>query len=347
MRCTPTLLTTLIIAIALLAPLVVNAQSATDEITCPTPNYRTDERPDRSGTPTEVLFGTRIADLLEINDVDQTITIDVAIRLRWKDSRLAGLEGCKLSIRDIWFPALMMKNSGRMFSRWPETASVGKDGNITYLQRISGTFSSYHDLTNFPFDGQDITLRIFPLEWRASKVVFRIDDQFSGMEPLLNISDWEITGVDTKLVEERFEVFDQVRSGYLLTISAERHVGHYFWKIMFPISMITFMSWSVFWLNPAQFGTQLGLSATSVLTLVAFIFATTNMLPRLGYVTILDSYILAATLFVFVAFLQSLLTGALASIGQIAFALRIDLISRFVFPLAFIAFCIKFYADTQ
>ncbi|MGI9390861.1 MAG: hypothetical protein ACR2O1_12450 [Boseongicola sp.] len=329
----------------LLAPLVVNAQSVTDELACPAPNYRTDERPNSSGPATEVLFGAIVADLLEINDVDQTIKIDLAVRAKWKDPRLARWAGCKLSIRDIWFPSMMMLNSGRMFSRWPETVSVEKGGEITYLQRVSGTFSSYHSLTDFPFDKQAITLRMYPLEWRSSKVAYRIDETFSGMAPILNISDWEITGTSTKTVETHFEIFDQVRSGYWLTISAERQVSHYIWKIMFPIALIIFMSWCVFWINPSQFGTQLGLSATSMLTMVAFIFATTNLLPRLGYFTMLDRYIAGATIFVFAALLQSLFTGYLASRERTALALRIDFVSRYVFPLAFIVFCAKFYID--
>ena len=114
---------------------------------------------------------------------------------------------------------------------------------------------------------------------------------------------------------------------------------------MLPIALIVVMSWSVFWIAPKEFGTQMGLSATSVLTMIAFIFATTSLLPRLGYFTMLDRYIAGATVFVFVALLQSLITGYIASTGRVAFASRIDFVSRFVFPMAFVVLCSLFYAD--
>lgn len=61
------------------------------------------------------------------------------------------------------------------------------------------------------------------------------------------------------------------------------------------------MSWSPLWIDTKQIWTRIRLSATSVLTIVAFIFTTTNLLPRLGYFTTLDSYIAGATFFVFMA----------------------------------------------
>lgn len=322
--------------IMLLVPLPARAQPVGPANGCAPPNYRLDVRPDTHGPPTKIDFGLRVIDIREINDVDQTITLDMAVRMRWTDPRLAAWEGCKLSIRDIWFPELALKNSGRIFVRWPDTVSVEKGGEITYLQRVSGTFASYHKLADFPFDSQIISLWVYPLEWSINKVVFRIDETFTGIAKLLNISDWEITGVIANLLEERIDGLEQPRSGYQLQISAERYLSYYIWKIMIPIALIVVMSWSVFWIHPTAFGTQIGLSATSVLTMVAFIFATTNLLPRLGYFTMLDKYIAGATVMVFVALLQSLITGFVAAKGRETLANRIDIVSRFLFPLAFV-----------
>ncbi|MFQ6024854.1 MAG: hypothetical protein ACE5NW_19265, partial [Acidiferrobacterales bacterium] len=97
------------------------------------------------------------------------------------------------------------------------------------------------------------------------------------------------------------------------------------------------MSWTVFWINPAQFGPQIGLSAMSMLTLIAFQFATTNMVPELGYFTTLDEFIAGSTVLVFLALVQSLTTSYLVSQERKLLALRIDRVSRFVFPLVFAA----------
>ena len=338
MRATLNVLVACLLAVFAIGPAV--AQSP-----CAPPGYRIDVRPDPSGPATVVSLGMRVVDLLEINDVNQTISVDIAFRMSWTDDRLAGWEGCKLSVNDIWFPNLIMKNSGRMFERWPSNVSVGKGGQVTYMQRVSGTFASYHTLASFPFDTQIIKLQFYPLDWSIGKLVFQVDESFTGISTLLNISDWQINGVEAVLTEGDIDAFDQTRAGFELDISAQRHLSFYVWKILFPIALIVIMSWSVFWIDPAQFGTQIGLSATSVLTMVAFIFATTNMLPRLGYFTLLDRYIAWATVFVFAALLVSLITGYLCSRNQAVLAHRVDLVSRFAFPVLFALFCVKFLFD--
>ena len=93
----------------------------------------------------------------------------------------------------------------------------------------------------------------------------------------------------------------------------------------------------IFWIDPAKFGPQIGLSATSMLTMIAFIFATTNMLPALGYFTILDLFITASTILIFLAMVVSITTSYLISSERAELATRIDGVCRFVFPLAFVS----------
>lgn len=307
---------------------------------CTPPGYRTDIRPDHKGPPTEVTLGIRMADLSEINDVNQTITVDFAVRRQWVDTRLIGWEGCRLATSDIWFPELALKNSGRMFERWPKTVSIEEGGKVTFQQRLSGTFSSYQQFDNYPFDRQEIALRFFLLNWTSEKVKLVKDPVFTGMSDLLNISDWQITGVETHIEAERLEATESVHDWLIFKVKAERYLDYYIWKILVPIALIVAMSWCVFWIDPSHFGSQIGFSATAVLTIIAFIFATTNLLPRLGYFTLLDKFIAGATVSVFLALLQSLTTGYLVSRDQKVAARRIDLASRIMFPVSFAIFCL-------
>ncbi|MEP2027314.1 MAG: hypothetical protein ABJI96_01250 [Paracoccaceae bacterium] len=331
----------LIAAFAL--PVPASAQETTPENPCGPPTYRTEVRPNSSEQPTVVSMGMRLLDLTEINDVDQTISVDFAVKMQWVDSRLASFGGCNLPIDQVWFPEMTMKNSGRMFERWPQAVNVEEGGAVTYLQRISGTFSSYHNLAEFPFDSQSTQLRFSPLHWSDKELILRADAEFTGMEPILNISDWSVNSVEATEYIQRVEALEQDRAGYELTISAKRDVGFYIWKIIIPIALIVAMSWFVFWIDPMHFGAQIGLSATSFLTMVAFIFATTNMLPKLGYVTTLDLYITGATGFVFLAMLQSLCSGFLSAQGHKGFANKLDFFCRIVFPLIFLLFCLVIF----
>ena len=61
------------------------------------------------------------------------------------------------------------------------------------------------------------------------------------------------------------------------------------------------------------------------------------VVPKLGYFTALDHFIIGSTLLVFLALIQSLTTSYLVSIDQVKWATLGDRICRFVFPLVFAA----------
>lgn len=315
-----------------------------DEPVCAPPNIPTDVRPEPHSDATEVTVGMRVFDITEINDVNQTITIDLAFGMQWVDPRLADKAGCKLDASDIWFPEIMIMNSGRIFTRWAEVVTVSEGGQVDYIQRMSGTLAGYQNLQDFPFDHQEISVRTIALDWSSEKLKFIGDQQFTGISYPLNISDWSIRGVTGTVDEFFISAVNQERSAFVLTVSADRHTSYYIWKVFMPITLIVIMSWCPFWIKPTEFGTQLGLSASSVLTMVAFIFATTSMMPVLGYFTFMDAYIAICTVFVFSGLLQSLLSGYVASKGRVTTAGRIDFASRFIFPLAFFAIVYTLYS---
>jgi hypothetical protein len=302
---------------------------------CTVPAMRTDLRPGEGGPPTEVLAGIRMVDLTGIDDVSQTLTGDFAVFQSWTDPRLAGLQGCEVPLSAIWTPSLVFVNSGRLFKVLKEEADIGPGGTVVYVQRYYGTMATYHNLRRFPFDDQTFVVTIVSLEDGEDEVVLSVNERATGRRDRLNISDWTVTGVEAEIRRQHIEATGKDASAYDFRISAHRQRQFYIWKIIVPLCLIVFMSWTVLWVNPAQFGPQIGLSATSMLTLIAFQFATTSMVPKLGYFTTLDEFTTGATIIVFLALVQSLTTSYLVSQEREALALRIDRLSRYVFPAVF------------
>ena len=303
---------------------------------CQAPNIRTHIRPNAGGQPIQVTVGTYIFDLMEINDVGQYLTGDFGVVLNWVDPRLSQLEGCEIQTDNIWSPGLVFLNSGRKFTSRPKEVGIGPGGQVTYLQRYSGTFATYHILSDFPFDKQTFRISLLSFEWPEKDVQLVVDEKVTGQRKRLNISDWTIKGVEATIDRRYNPGSERFNSRYDFDISAERIKAYYLWKIILPLCLIVAMSWCVFWINPAQYGPQIGLSATSMLTLIAFIFATTNMVPRLGYLTLLDRFIVFSTILVFLALAESLTTVYLVSKEKKELAMRVDFISRFIFPLVFV-----------
>jgi hypothetical protein len=72
-----------------------------------------------------------------------------------------------------------------------------------------------------------------------------------------------------------------------------------------------------------------------MLILIAFLFATTNMVPRLGSLTTFDRFLICCLALVFLALAESLITCYLVEHDGLERAKRLDHVSRIVFPAAF------------
>ena len=305
---------------------------------CPTIGIRTDERPDPEGQPTEVAVAIFMVDLTKVDDVAQSLTADLLVIQAWTDPRLADLEGCQLPMTRIWHPQLDFLNSGRMEpkrSAEADQVEVGPGGSVVHQQRYYGSLASYHSLRDFPFDEQHFRISLLSPEYAEDEVLLVVNEAQTGKRDLLNISDWKVDSIGAEIGTYLTETIGRPLSTYEYRIAARRHVGFYIWKVIVPLILIVAMSWTVFWVSPAQFGPQIGLSATAMLTLIAFQFALVSVLPKLAYFTILDSFILGSTILVFLALVEAVAASFLVSKERTKTALRMDKISRWVFPFAF------------
>jgi len=88
-----------------------------------------------------------------------------------------------------------------------------------------------------------------------------------------------------------------------------------------------------FWIEP-NLEARMGLSATSVLTLIAFRFAMSQMVPPLPYLTRLDAFVLSATLLVFLALAGVAAMSYLSEAGRKRAAERLRNFARAFFPAA-------------
>src|SRR5262245_35546978 len=79
---------------------------------CPDPAAYSLERPDAAAGPTVMGLGMFFQDLVALNDVDQTLDMDVYVVARWRDPRLAEVSrgtasaDCPVPAGRLWMPLL-------------------------------------------------------------------------------------------------------------------------------------------------------------------------------------------------------------------------------------------------
>lgn len=118
-------------------------------------------RPDQEKGATKVYFMMFVKDIFSINAANQNFAINIFLRLRWKDRRLANPQGStrQIPLAEVWNPQVLIVNRQGLISKsLPEVVQVDPDGTVTYRQRYTGTLSQPLKLTNFPMDKHTFTI---------------------------------------------------------------------------------------------------------------------------------------------------------------------------------------------
>jgi hypothetical protein len=315
------------------------------------------ERPTPEAGPTQVSVGIWAVDITAIDSAQQTFTADIAVVLRWKDTRLAhtGTGVAHYALDQIWTPRVGIANETNFVVRkFPESAEVEPDGTVLYRQRYVGSFTQSLRLQSFPFDRQAFSIQFVAIRYRPNEVVFVPDEnwiqdglqQAAGIPPSITLPDWTVEKWDAKARIYALTPGMQY-SGYAFEFTASRNVAYYIWKVILPLVLIVIMSWTVFWIDPATSNSQISVAVTSMLTLIAYRFAVDSQLPRLPYMTRLDLFFLVSTLLVFFSLIEVLITTILENKRQTERAKKIDRYCRLIFPVLFAIASIAIFAKPR
>lgn len=224
-----------------------------------------------------------------------------------------------------------------MFSTFPEILRVSPDGEVAYQQRVWGRFSEPLNLRDFPFDSQELRFDLVSTGYSPEEVLLVQDAvRASGIADELTLPDWEITGLVIGPIVHQPNPSAGALAAFRVEIAADRSRGYYIFKVILPLILIVAMSWIVFWIDPADAGSQIGVSVTTMLTLIAYRFMVGGLLPPISYLTRLDGFVLLSTILVFACLIVVVVTSIFAKSGRIESARRVDRIARVVFPLGFL-----------
>ena len=283
-----------------------------------------------------------LLDISSISEPNEEITADFAIRLEWFDPSLASADAAPirmLSLTKANAPQVTIINGRNITTKLNLVAKVTPDGNATYQQRYQGTLGAPMNLRNFPLDEPEFFINMTIIDPRERTLV--VDDDRSGMLKPPSVAGWEMIAGTVEIDELKSLDGTEAYPSARLEFIGKRDLTFFTWKLLIPLSLIVFMAYSVFWLDPTVLPAQLSLATSSVFTLIAYNFALSTMLPKSSYLTRADIFIVGCTLLVFGALYESVVTGVLARTEtKKVLALKIDHVARFIFPCLFIGLMI-------
>ncbi|MGV7229862.1 MAG: hypothetical protein ACQ9IQ_14540 [Nitrospirales bacterium] len=344
LRCKPLGFALLLLCVAIFANGVASAADAPSvpDDPCFIPPMLTRSPPETNGQPVQVQIGVLLIDVVEIDDVTESFTTDFKVRIRWKDPRLSAvalghsLENCRFSIDDVWTPDIQPINQRGTVQKGKLQYWVASDGTVSVVARVFTILSNPLDMHDFPFDTQHLRIQFASMKYNPTEVTFITDEARTGRLEGLSIPGWKLLNnfSDDTIAPLQGAVRNHSRFDHLIVI--ERQSSYYVWKFIVPLCFIVLMASGVFWLNPAGVQTQVGVGTASVFTLIAFILGLRTVLPRVPYLTRMDLLVFSATVLVFLALLEVIITSRYAQKGHTQLAQTIDRYARWMYPLAFL-----------
>lgn len=292
-------------------------------------------RPDPAGPPTKVSIGIFLVDVSAIDDASRHMTVDFALTATWKDPRLARQGQTSVPLSDVWNPNLQILGDQNLRKTRPDIVRIDDDGVVHYGQRFIGDVQFKSDLSDFPFDEQLYAIRVVTPMYSPSEIELIGNEDLTGQGEELSAVDWQFAEGSLRSEPYRFGPARQEFASVAYELIAKRRLGFYGLNVIIPLALVVFMSWSVFWIDPATSGPQISVAVTSILTLIAYRFMVGQMVPQISYLTRLDVFTLGASVLVFLALGEAIWTSRLAATDELLRAQRMDERCRWIFPAVF------------
>ncbi len=196
---------------------------------------------------------------------------------------------------------------------------------------MSGELAADLQFSEFPFDVQKLPIDIISYQYSPEEVSFSHNAEITGHDGSFSAEGWRL-----RILAPEFGEFNVPGKGgrrpmLSFYLEAERATQYYLWTMFLPMSLIIFMSWTVFWLQPDIVPPRIAISTASIFSLIAFGFSIRLSLPRVSYMTRADLFVIGCTLMVFLALAVAVIGSRWAKGEKMAQALQINRIARWVY----------------
>ncbi|WP_068314413.1 hypothetical protein [Aliiruegeria sabulilitoris] len=255
--------------------------------------------------PLRVGVGVKITQITGVDQKAENYGVVARVRMKWHDDALAfdaeelgraikSLSADAFSVKareyGVHIPIATIENQqSRSFVK-SAVVSWFPDGTAVYNQEIILTLQAPDfDFKRFPFDNQNFYFRIVA---NAPTNFIQLEPlvEASGMGGTLGEEEWVVTNYWTE-VDEVEGISGFTSSRFSLGFSAHRHLLYYWARIFVPVILIITIGWANLFLE--EYRRRIDIASGNLLAFIAYNFTISGELPRLGYLTFIDSLMMA------------------------------------------------------
>ena len=214
------------------------------------------------------------------------------------------------------------------------------DGSLRLVETVNAAAKTDLDLRAYPFDRQKLEAVFEVLGFDESEVVLEASTTAGtsiGDVAAVRTPQWNLVRAGTSIRSYPASHAGRlgVASTFVVDMDVERKSLFMVRLVMVPLVLIVMLSWSVFWMDQSSLGDRISVSFIGILTVVAYQFMLSEILPRISYLTLTNGFLNMSFFVMCASVVVNLWVGSLDRRGQTATGDRIDRRCRWIFPVVY------------
>nr|KAF6367928.1 cholinergic receptor nicotinic beta 3 subunit [Myotis myotis] len=253
----------------------------------------------------KVHFGLKISQLVDVDEKNQLMTTNVWLKQEWTDHKLrwnpdeyGGIHSIKVPSESLWLPDIVLFENadGRFEGSLMTKAIVKSNGTVTWTPPASYKSSCTMDVTFFPFDRQNCSMKFGSWTYDGTMVDLVLMNENVDRKDFFDNGEWEILNAKGMKGHRRDGLYSYPFITYSFVL--RRLPLFYTLFLIIPCLGLSFLTVLVFYL-PSDEGEKLSLSTSVLVSLTVFLLVIEEIIPSSSKVIpLIGEYLLFIMIFV-------------------------------------------------
>ncbi|XP_053911227.1 neuronal acetylcholine receptor subunit beta-3 isoform X2 [Cuculus canorus] len=245
---------------------------------------------ENSNDTIKVLFGLKISQLVDVEWIDH--------KLSWNPEEYGGITAIRVPSESLWLPDIVLFENadGRFEGSLMTKVIVKYNGVVTWTPPASYKSSCTMDVTFFPFDRQNCSMKFGSWTYDGSMVDLILVDENVDRKDFFDNGEWEILNAKGMKGNRKDGLYSYPFVTYSFVL--RRLPLFYTLFLIIPCLGLSFLTVLVFYL-PSDEGEKLSLSTSVLVSLTVFLLVIEEIIPSSSKVIpLIGEYLLFIMIFV-------------------------------------------------
>uniref|UniRef100_A0A8D2AXW1 Cholinergic receptor nicotinic alpha 3 subunit n=1 Tax=Sciurus vulgaris TaxID=55149 RepID=A0A8D2AXW1_SCIVU len=257
--------------------------------------------------PVIIQFEVSMSQLVKVDEVNQIMETNLWLKQIWNDYKLKwnpsdydGVEFMRVPAQKIWKPDIVLYNNAvGDFQVDDKTKALLKHtGEVTWIPPAIFKSSCKIDVTYFPFDYQNCTMKFGSWSYDKAKIDLVLIGSSMNLKDYWESGEWAIIKAPGYKHDIKYNCCEEIYPDITYSLYIRRLPLFYTINLIIPCLLISFLTVLVFYL-PSDCGEKVTLCISVLLSLTVFLLVITETIPSTSLVIpLIGEYLLFTMIFV-------------------------------------------------